>query len=739
MPEPATPPTLAPDASVRFAEFARSCKAAARAVALYPGQHPAIGASLGRLSQATSHLAASGPFRLQVRADSLLLDGALPARPDPAIGELAEVLYRHMIGALTVNSGADADSWRTLLLLLARSPEEVRADGGISHLWATAGGASLEIEEIDYAEVLREKQGQAATIDQILAAALGGAQLQLDDSAMRALVDIVGDRARLDELMSQLEKATSGKGMDVKTATFLSLLRGIADHVAHTSPEKLDAMFKQMGHAAGRLSAESMVALLAQRERPEAMAGAVDVVAAVTDRMTDASVVQFVAGSVIAERGATDRLAHAFQSLVPETDRRRQLLALAETEVSASELGRDESFTELWGNVEGMLTSYSDKDFVSSEYGRELSTARARAVTVEATSDDPPERVATWLTTVNDSALRGLDQHLLLDLLVIEADPLRWRDIAQTTMTHADDLVRVGYFDQAWHLAEAVVDQAAANSDRQPHGRAALEQFGRGPMMKHVAAHLRTVSNETYERFKRLCHAMGTAIITPLAEALSSEQDAQSRRRLRDILVGFGAQGRESVQQLMHAPNWEVRRTAAYLLREFGGTEGLKELVPLLTDTEPLVQREAIQALLLNGSDEASGIVLAVLTTTSGRTRETLVSELMAMRDERAAPFFCVLVRRLDRRKLPQIYIAAIDALGIFGGPDAVDALKAVLHQGEWWAPVRTRRMRAAAAGALRKIDTPPAVDVLRAASTRGARGVRAAARSELAQIRKSE
>jgi hypothetical protein len=739
MPEPVTPPTLAPDASARFAEFARSCKAAARAVALYPPQHPAIGASLGRLSQATSHLAPSGPFRLQVRVDSLLLDGALPARPDPSIAELAEVLYRHMIGALTVNSGADADSWRTLLLLLARSPEEVRADGGISHLWATAGGASLEIEEIDYAEVLREKQGQAATIDEILAAALAGPQLELDDSAMRALVDIVGDRTRLDELMSQLEKATTGKGVDVKTAAFLSLLHGIADHVARTNPEKLDAMFKQMGHAAGRLSAEGMLALLAQRERAGTKPGTIDVVSAVTDRMTDASVVQFVAGSVIAERGATDRLAHAFQSLVPETDRRRRLVALAENEVSSSELGQEESFTELWGNVEGMLTSYSDKDFVSSEYGRELSNARARAVEVEATSDDPPERVATWLSTVNDSALRGLDHYLLLDLLVIEADPLRWRDVAQTAMTHADDLVRVGYFDQAWQLAEAVVDQSAVNPERNPHARAALEQFGRGPMMKHVAGHLRTASNETYERFTRLCHAMGTAIITPLAEALSSEQDAQSRRRLRDILVGFGARGRESVQQLMHSPNWEVRRTAAYLLREFGGTEGLKELVPLLTDTEPLVQREAMQALLLNGTDEASGILLSALTTASGRTRQTLVSELMAMRDHRAAPFFCYLVKRLDRRKLPRIYIAAIDALGIFGGPDAVDALKAGLYHREWWAPLRTRRIRAAAAGALRKIGTPTAVDVLRAASTRGARGVRAAARSELARIKQSD
>ena len=75
---------------------------------------------------------------------------------------------------MTLNAGADAASWRTLLTLLARPPEDVRADGGIAHLWATAGGPSLEIKEIDYAEVLREKQGDAATIEHIIAAALAG-------------------------------------------------------------------------------------------------------------------------------------------------------------------------------------------------------------------------------------------------------------------------------------------------------------------------------------------------------------------------------------------------------------------------------------------------------------------------------------------------------------------------------------------------------------------------------------
>lgn len=735
MAESATPPVLAPDTAARFAEFARACKAAARAVALYPGTHPAIGASLSRLTQATTRLAEGGPFTLQVRTNSLLFNNSAASKPDPAIGELAEVLYRHMIGALTINAAADDESWRTLLLLLARPPEEVRNDGGIARLWATAGGPSLDIVEIDYAEVLREKEGDAATIDEIIAAAIAGPQIHIDESIVEKLLTIIGEPEKLKQLMAQLDQSTAAGGVETRTAAFLNLLRNLTEHLTRTNPDQLETVLKQMGEAAGDFSLDAMVALLAEREQPQAVAGSIDVVSAMTERMSDSAVAHFVAGTVVAQRGATGRLAHAFQALAPEQDRQRQLLALAEQEVSASEIGREASFDELWQNVEVMLTSYSDEAYVSSQYGRELTHARTRAVDVERASDDPPERVAAWLSTVNDGALRGLDQQLLMDLLTIEEEPHRWRDVAQTVVSHADDLVRVGYFDQAWALAETIADRSAARPDRQPHARAALEQFAKGSMLKHAAAQLRGTSDEGYERFKRICHAAGTAIVEPLAEALSSEQDARARRRLRDILLGFGAQGRESVQKLMNAPNWEVRRTAAFLLREFGGTEGLKELVPLLTDAEPLVQREAVQGLIMNGSDEASAILLRALTTSTGRTRETLASEMLATRDDRAAPLFCYVLKHLKRSAFPRIYAAAVEALASSKGPGAVSALAFALHQGELWSPMRTRRLRAAAAASLRSIGTPEAIEALRAAAARGPRGARSAAKAELEQV----
>ena len=50
------------------------------------------------------------------------------------------------------------------------------------------------------------------------------------------------------------------------------------------------------------------------------------------------------------------------------------------------------------------------------------------------------------------------------------------------------------------------------------------------------------------------------------------------------MLIAFGAAGRREVERLKSSPNPAVRRTAIFLLREFGGSEALPELTELLND-----------------------------------------------------------------------------------------------------------------------------------------------------------
>ena len=119
MVEPSDRALLPPEASARLVEFARTCKAAARAVSLYPAGHPAIVTSLSRIAEATAALTQNGPCAIQVHAQELLLNGNGVPKPDPAVSELAALLHRHLIGQLTLNAAADAGSWR-------RSPRRTR-------------------------------------------------------------------------------------------------------------------------------------------------------------------------------------------------------------------------------------------------------------------------------------------------------------------------------------------------------------------------------------------------------------------------------------------------------------------------------------------------------------------------------------------------------------------------------------------------------------------------------------
>ena len=171
--------------------------------------------------------------------------------------------------------------------------------------------------------------------------------------------------------------------------------------------------------------------------------------------MGDEAIASFVANSVVAERGATERLAQAFEALVPEAERKERLLDLAQAEASDSPLGAEGGFEDLWQSAASMLTSYSDQNYVSDEYGRELSGARTQAIEVERVSDDPPERVQEWLATVSDAAVRQLDLSLLLDLLRLETDPVKWQAVAIVGVAEIERRTLLGEVSDAQQLADA--------------------------------------------------------------------------------------------------------------------------------------------------------------------------------------------------------------------------------------------------------------------------------------------
>jgi HEAT repeat protein len=733
-PAAAAPEPLSADAAARLTEFARACKAAARAVSLYPAAHPAIKTSLDRLVDAAARATNGSTLQLTVLPDGLLVDGHAAARPDPAIGELATLLHLHLVGAMQVSAG-DSAAWRAFLAILARAPEDVRAEGGIGRVWSATGTRHLEITELDYAQVLRERSGGAdATWDQIIANCLQGESVELSDETIKALLDIASDPSRLGELADLLSERSAQTGARGQVSALLRMFGGIIEAVSRRVPERLDRVLRNVASTVSRLTPDALLELIS-RKAESGSAASVDLVGEVVTRMTDGHVSSFVARSIVAERGASARLAEAFQALVPEQERKHRLLQLAHDELEPTPLGQQPDFPNLWQNAKDMLTSYSDESFVGREYARELSVARTQAVEVERVSDDPPDRIGAWLASVSDGSLRALDLQLLLDLMKVEQEPLRWRELTEPVVQHVEDLLLIGDFDAAARLVDALVVEAG-RGDAAPtsaQAAAAVQRLVSGPLMRHIVSHLQTIDDAGFERAKYIVHTLGPVMIPPLAETLSAEDRARPRQRLTDLLIGFGPAGRQSVEQLRNSPNPAVRRTAIYLLREFGGREALPDLALLLDDSEPHVQREAIRAILGIGTDEAYSTLEKALASGTESSRLAIMEMLSSLRDDRAAPLFSYIVSHVDHRgPLRSVYAHAIESLGALRDENAVDLLREAIDRGEWYAPFRTAALRRSAALALHRIGTPRALDALRDAAANGSRGVRAAARAKL-------
>jgi len=742
------PPTepMAVEQSTLLADFARTCKAAARAVSLYPGTHPAIGTSLSRLEASAGRLARQGPVKLAVHRELLAIDGRSPLRPDPSIGELATLLHERLIGQLTVQPQADAEDWRALLLLLARSPDDLMAGGGIRQAWTLTGRNHFEIQEIDYADVLRERGGgDDVTWDRIIAYCLEGRKGMLDAGAQASLLEALADPARFSKLVEQLQEASGPDTtkVGVRVAALLQLMRTAIDAARTQGEDEVNLAFETIATSCARLSPDMMIAMLDRREATNQEEA--DLVSTVANRMTDQAIGSFMARAVATDRRGTERLAQALEALAPDADRKRVVVDLAKEEARQGELGAEPAFETMWDSVANAVMSYtlvSNLTNVSEEYGREISSARRNAIEVERVANDPPERVQAWVATVSESALAQLDLEMLLDLLRIEGTVEQWEPLSAIAASEAERRTLAGDVAGAHALLEALVRETKTD------GRAALriaatkavDRLGAGPIARHVGMQFRTVIDSDMDRLNQLCQLLGPSVVRSLADALAREENAVAIRRLAALLLSFGAAGRRSVEQLKNSPNPAVRRTAVTLLRRAGGQEALLELASMLGDDDPEVQRESIHAMVEIGTANAYSVLHRLLLE-ADTPRESALRELLSLRDDKAVPLFSyVLTKGEPKGKLIGIHISMIEALGVMRPrPESIRALQQVLLRGRWWAPFRKRAQRQAAATSLRKLGTPEALAVLEAAAKVGGQAVRRIARAQVAQFPKRE
>lgn len=729
---------LSADTSNKLLDLARACKAAARVVSMYPATHPAIQDALGRITSAGAKAVADGPFLITVMPDTLLVGGRALLRPEQAVTELAAMLHAHSVGELNITGLLEAPAWHAFLVLISQSPADIRDEGGITRAWEAAGGGPLEVRQIDYGEVLRERAGKDnSDWENILTAYLQGEQTDLDDSMLAALLEIANEPQRLATLVDSLVERTGADGQwqTQQRAQLAKLLQALAAFITRSDPGQLDRVLRNIANAVARMSPDMVLSLLEtpqpvdEHGHPEG----IDLAFELRQHADESIVAKFVAASVARDRAATARLAQAFQSLVPDPTQRERVLDLAGANAQAGPMGREPNFSDLWKQAADILSSYTDEKYISEDYARDLSQARVVAVEMDKIGDDPPERVAAWVATVSDEQVRRLDQQVLGDLIIVESRPDEWRKVLTLGLARIEQLVLVGDLAPAQDLLDTVLH--VSRDQTSPFAQAArdgVNQLAGGEVMTHVLLFIRQAEDAELPRATRFCLSLGKSVVGRLVDALLVEDGARTIRRLREVLMSFGSAARARVAELCASPNPSVRRTAVELVRGVGGAETLPLLLKLLDDEELQVQRDALRAIVQMGSDDAFVALRDALTSGPPRTRDMITGALNTLRDERAAPLFVFIVRQGAKNE--KVYLSALDALGALRVSDeaTIAALRAATGQGAWWNPFQAMRLRAAAVKALRTIGSAEAYEVLEQVARSGPFGAKGPAAAAL-------
>ncbi|MGQ0732628.1 MAG: HEAT repeat domain-containing protein [Acidobacteriota bacterium] len=734
MTEPESPLPLSPEDAALLADFARACKATARVVALYPATHPAIQSSLARVADGARRLRRDRALTLAALPHTILLDGRAAAKPEAALGELAELLHQHSLATMTVTGDLSADAWYTFLSLLARTPDDVHEHGGLAKLWAAAGVPHLDVRQIDYAEVLRERQGtDRAARDAVVSRCLGDDGRSLDDALLSDVLAMAEDEESFRAFVAQLAETWAAADR-AEPDRVVRVIQALVAYVAREHPGERERLLATIAGAIPLLTPEQVTMLFASGEgtEPHVPTGQASATL-LRSRVSDQIAAEFVAQALAKDWGATERLAQAFQALVPDTAERGQILELAKAELDDSPAGHTPGFGNLWQTAVDMLTSYSDASYVPDDYGRELAAARAQAVDIDQISDDPPERISAWLATLEAGAVSQLGHQLFVDLLAIEARDDVWASLLESALPQIEEEVAGGRVREATTLIEVIVRSAGRDEPIGLLARDGLDRLRKGPLAGHVIAAARSASEDDTAALSELCGALGPELIGPLLD--QADKDPQPPVKwLREVILGCGAASKEYAAPLQASSNAGLRRTAVEVLTAHGGPDAMPRLTALLKDPEPSVQRAAARAVAEIASPDAISTLAEALRSGSPAARESLVRALSASRHPGVSLLFVHVLRDTEPRgPLEPLYLQAIDALGRTGGDDAsIAALAAVLRRGEWWAPRRTARLRHAAAHALRATGAPAALEVLTHAARSGSRGVRRAVETAL-------
>jgi len=701
--------------------------AAARNWTLYPPEHPTVSASVKRLGEMISQTVAGAAFTFGVTPETLLVAG-YPLPDDQAVTETARLLHDHDLLQVTFLGDPEASALHSLLTLLSRNPEELRASGGPAKAWDAAPHTSIAIDQIDYEKILEDRdiEHDVERRDDIwrsVVNAIVEGQTTFDSVQQQRLLDIAGNAFEIKELATAVSAPKcniDGSPMiTTQAAIVLATFRHLASIVTVMDPEKLPQMMRNVAAATTSLDPHVVMQIMQTDEGMQET----PIVTRLAQSFDDEKVAELLATALSKDGKATARLARIFDTIAPDAERKQRVLRMTRTLLSEHDFGRSSQFKAVWNSMEELLLTYDESPYVSQAYQASLEGAVGRSE-MFASRDLPPE-LPEWVESLQQDNVRSLSVLLITDLLRIETNEDRAVEIAGDMSILVDDLLLSGDFSNS-ALVLRELRKASEGKVAPAAARAALTTVGESIALREAASMLSDFDEPTLATFIESCESIGPISIRSLHPVLQSETETPAFARARDLTQRFGAAGVNYIAPLADDSRWFVQRTAAALLGSTRSADAVGPLQTLLRRTDPRVLRQAVAALAGIDDPAAARAVQTALRAASGAGRAAVIEALVAEKDPRVVPMLSRILSESDPfGQDHQTVLDTLDAVRQLADERAVGAVATIMRRKRFFARRKARAFKGAAVDALAAIGTARATSALAEAARTGDRLLR--------------
>ncbi|MDH5173929.1 MAG: HEAT repeat domain-containing protein, partial [Elusimicrobiota bacterium] len=602
--------------------------------------------------------------------------------------------------------------------IASTEPRMLQKSGGFLKLCQERKISHVDIVEIDYQKVFgfEEEIGEAKETakirsdEEIWTDLIRGLELysglKLGEVEHNFLLHLEEDP---DKMATYLERVASKGSLGMSDMGGVAVgrtINSIGNYFFKNLPEEREVHRKRLAEVVSRIDPKLRIQLIDAEIDIEP--DQIDVVTEIIPDLSNSVIVEMMTLAVSTEGRVTERLVKLFHKIVPEEERKREIIPLFGD--SLADMSGKEDSLHMRRLIEDLFLSKPTEDFISEAYRKALRELNEQISSISG--------IKEYEDSLNERRIEEQASTVLMDLVRLETESGDYGEIAKNLGKAGMDFLLTGRYEKAEEIIEVLIEEATREKGRIDEQRSActeaLEKLRDIGIVRDLVAALRDWGKEKYETIHFILLQMGEIAVVPLLEALGRETDRSLRKKIISIMVALGEKAIPEIVRRFSDKNWYVVRNMVRILREIGMEKAVRYLDIPLRHEDPRVRKEVVYALSAIGGKEAFSLVSRMADDPDVEVRRGAIRYLGVMKNKEAVPLLVKLIaQRNSWGRKNSLIISGIEALGEIGAEEAVAGLLRLLKKSTIFARKRNDEVRIAVATALEKIGNEQAMEVL--------------------------